>query len=295
MTAPQSTRCAAAGQAGGVSFLASVTSLEEARLAVAGGVDIVDAKDPSAGALGALPLATLGALRAALPGIALSATVGDPFADAQSAAAAVAATAATGVDFVKVGLLPGPVLRETISRVGALALPQCRLVAVLIADRGFDLEDVQRLATAGFRGVMLDTADKSVGALPDIVPLARLQAFVASAHEAGLFAGLAGALRLPHIAGLRALSPDVLGFRGALTVGERRTAALDPEAVARVRRALSAETQPAGQRVAPAASAARATAVPAAMAVRRGTRPAAGSSAGRLQATLERRLRERVT
>jgi len=40
-------------------FLASVGNLPEARLALAGGADVIDLKDAGNGALGALPVATL--------------------------------------------------------------------------------------------------------------------------------------------------------------------------------------------------------------------------------------------
>ncbi|HEX6828752.1 MAG TPA: (5-formylfuran-3-yl)methyl phosphate synthase, partial [Burkholderiales bacterium] len=59
-------------------LLASVADLQEARLAVAGGADIVDFKDPRRGALGALPAATVAECVAALgPAVITSATVGD--------------------------------------------------------------------------------------------------------------------------------------------------------------------------------------------------------------------------
>src|SRR4029078_10489724 len=59
-------------------FLASVTNVAEARLAVSSGADIIDCKDPSRGALGALPLDAIFAVRAAVPReIPVSATVGD--------------------------------------------------------------------------------------------------------------------------------------------------------------------------------------------------------------------------
>ncbi|HEX5314319.1 MAG TPA: (5-formylfuran-3-yl)methyl phosphate synthase, partial [Gammaproteobacteria bacterium] len=40
-------------------MLASVTGPAEAEVAVAGGADIIDLKDPSRGALGAVPIATV--------------------------------------------------------------------------------------------------------------------------------------------------------------------------------------------------------------------------------------------
>ncbi len=43
-------------------LLVSVRSVDEARLAAAAGADFIDLKEPSAGALGALPLATVRAV-----------------------------------------------------------------------------------------------------------------------------------------------------------------------------------------------------------------------------------------
>ena len=48
-------------------FLASVMSAEEAGLALEGGADVIDLKDPTSGALGALPVAVI---RAAVDRIA---------------------------------------------------------------------------------------------------------------------------------------------------------------------------------------------------------------------------------
>jgi (5-formylfuran-3-yl)methyl phosphate synthase len=88
--------------------LASVTSLAEAEIAFAAGADIIDLKDPVAGALGALPHDTIAAVVARLGGrCTLSATVGDLPMDPAILAAAVARTASLGVDIVKVGLFPG--------------------------------------------------------------------------------------------------------------------------------------------------------------------------------------------
>ena len=89
-------------------FLASVTSAMEASIALAGGADIIDLKDPSKGALGALPPATI---REAVAAIAkrriVSATAGDLQMEPSLVTAAVRQLAATGVDIVKVGLFPG--------------------------------------------------------------------------------------------------------------------------------------------------------------------------------------------
>jgi len=224
-----------------VSFLASVTNESEARLCTSLGADIIDAKDPSAGALGALPGEVVRAIRAAVPAhLAVSATVGDPSDDAQAVARAISFTAGLGVDIVKVGFEPSARPLATLSRLRALSLGRVRLVAVLLADRGIDLGLVAPLQEAGFAGVMLDTSDKRLGALPDLVAGEMLADFVNCAHDAGLFAGLAGSLRAAHVPYLRTFAPDVLGFRGGLCRDGARVAAIDGAAVNAVREAIAA-------------------------------------------------------
>jgi (5-formylfuran-3-yl)methyl phosphate synthase len=221
-----------------VSLLASVTDESEAHLCASLGADIIDAKNPAAGALGALPADRVRAIRSAVPAhVPVSATIGDPCDDAERVVQSVRLTAATGVDFVKIGFWPASEPAETIGKLGRLSLKGARLVAVLLADRGIDLELLEPLADAGFAGVMLDTFDKRAGALPDIASPPALRDFVGAAHAMGLFAGLAGSLRLEQVPLLLTLGADVLGFRGALCLGAARTATIDAAAMRAVRRA----------------------------------------------------------
>ncbi len=233
-------------------FLASVTDVAEAVDAVAGGADILDAKDPASGALGALPLDTIAAIvaTARASGVQVSATVGDLPCEPRSVRAAVDATLATGVDYVKIGLYPGAQLLETISALGrASAHPQVgerqRLVGVLIADQNPDFTMIGHLAAAGFSGVMLDTAAKDGRSLCDALTSRQLITFIETARAAGVFAGLAGSLKLSHVAKLANLGPDVLGFRGALCAGSSRTGRLLQAHVRDVRMALD-KAQPDG-------------------------------------------------
>lgn len=215
-------------------MLASVTNEREARLVAALGADIIDAKNPVAGALGALPHMTVGAIRAAVPEhVPVSATVGDPVDDPEAVARAVLAMAQAGADIVKVGLRPGD--ERVLERLAALSLGRVRLVGVLIADTGVALDLIEPAGAAGFAGLMLDTADKRRGPLPGIVPESALRRFVTAVHAAGMFAGLAGSLRAEHVPALLRASPDVLGFRGGLCRQGDRTGAVDAEAVRAVR------------------------------------------------------------
>jgi uncharacterized protein (UPF0264 family) len=224
-------------------FLASVTSVDEGRLCVAHGADIIDCKDPLRGALGALPVETVAAIRAALPrSIPVSATIGDLACEPETLCRGVEAMAASGADVIKIGLFPGGDARRAIAALGRKTAGVTRFVGVLLADLDPDLNLIEDTAEAGFRGVMLDTAGKTGASLPDLMTTAALRAFVARAHDAGLAAGLAGALRVGHIPALLALGPDVLGFRGALCRSGRRQQAIEAEAVAGVRRAIPANS-----------------------------------------------------
>lgn len=220
-------------------WLASVTDADEALLVLAAGADIVDAKNPRAGALGALPLDTVRAIVNAVGGQApVSATVGDfPNMEPHAVARAVDMMAATGVDFVKIGLFPAPALHDCLAALAPLC-SQHRLVAVLFADRNPDIGLADRLAEYGFAGIMLDTLDKSAGGLLQHQPVARLARFVDHARQRGLISGLAGSLRATDIPILAPLGADYLGFRGALCRSHARTQSLDTEAMLAVSDAI---------------------------------------------------------
>jgi (5-formylfuran-3-yl)methyl phosphate synthase len=220
-------------------LLASLRTPEEAEAALAGGADILDLKEPRAGALGRLPDAVISAILQLVNGRRpLSATIGDMPLDPARVAAAVESMAASGVDFVKIGIFEGalaPVLAALAPSIGKGG----RLVAVLFADREPDFAWIERFATAGFHGVMLDTADKRAGPLTRHLPLPRLASFVERAQAIGLLAGLAGSLRAEDVPLLAPLGADYLGFRSALTTG-RRDDPLDPGRVARLGAAIRA-------------------------------------------------------
>lgn len=222
-------------------MLASVSNLDEALLVEDLGVDVIDLKQPARGALGALDLGSVAAIVAALrPETVVSATVGDLPMQPDSVFDAVVAMAATGVDYVKIGLFPGGDWRGCIDRLSALTGKR-RLIAVLFADTRPDLSVVAGLADAGFRGVMLDTMNKGAGALPQWLTCDELREFVRLARSRSLLTGLAGSLRLEDIATLLPLEADYLGFRGALCQRHHRVAGLDADRVAAIRLHLAAK------------------------------------------------------
>ena len=219
-------------------ILVSVRSVEEALLAASCRVDFIDLKEPSRGALGGLPLATIrsivDALRRHGSGLPVSATIGDvPVHELNRIAARVDAVAACGVDYVKVGIERTP---QAVALLDALAASGWPVVPVFIADQGLDFSHVAHASALGFPGVMVDTADKQAGSLFDALPLPDLRRFANVVRATGgtggtragaAMLGLAGALRVDHEPLLRALAPDFAGFRTAVCVAHR-SSAIDP-------------------------------------------------------------------
>ena len=219
-----------------VRLLASVTNEIEARLALAEGADIIDAKNPLEGALGALPPAIVASICHAVGGrVPVSATIGDLQGEPRAIAEGVVRMACAGAQFVKAGFFGGPHEHETVAHLGSLDLGNAGLVGVLFADRSPDFALIPAMAGAGFAGVLIDTADKTSGSLPDVMSEITLRTFAALAHDFGLFAGLAGSLRLRHVPSLLGLGADILGFRGALCANGLRQNGLDAAALRSIR------------------------------------------------------------
>jgi dihydroneopterin aldolase len=209
-------------------LLASVTGGREAELAVTHGADIIDLKDPSRGALGALELSVVSDVVKTIAGRRpASAVIGDLPMEPDAIAAAVEAMAKTGVDFVKVGLFAGSERKECIRALAPFAR-RTKVVGVIFADIEPDNELISLMAESGFSGAMMDTARKDGRRLLDHADPAAIDRFVRGCRSQGLLAGLAGSLEAADVPRLLLLAPDYLGFRGALCDRHDRRAGLDP-------------------------------------------------------------------
>ena len=220
-------------------FLASVDNLADALLVADLGADIVDLKQPSQGALGALNVDDVSKIVTALnANVEISATVGDLQFLPEVIIPAVAAMLETGVDFVKIGLFPGGNIQASLDALAQFTANNHKLIAVLFADTQLDLQLLPALAEAKFSGVMLDTMHKSSGRLMDLLSLSELSAFVATAKAHHLLTGLAGSLKVQDIPLLLEVNPDYLGFRGALCRDLKRTNSIDPAHVSHIRQLI---------------------------------------------------------
>jgi uncharacterized protein (UPF0264 family) len=230
-------------------LLISVSNAWEARRAVDGGADLIDAKDPLTGPLGAVTLDTLRQICHAVSGRrVVTAALGDA-ADEEMIARTAFEYAATGVGFVKVGFA-GLTDRSRVERLIAAAAAgvkaarplSCGAVAVAYADTGgimsVDRDTlVDAAARAGAAGVLLDTALKHGPGLRHLMSASALDAWVARAHEAGLMAALAGKLTAGDLAFVRDTGADIAGVRGAACEGGR-SSSIDEEKVRLLRLAL---------------------------------------------------------
>ena len=233
-------------------LLVSVLDEAEARLAVAGGVDVVDVKNPAEGSLGAPAPGVVARVRDALPaGLPLSVALGDLPALPGTAALAALGAAHCGAAYVKVGLWGASTVDEAVAvlRAAREAVDgTAAVVAVTYADAARvasrplpPRELVTAARRAGVGGCLLDTSVKDGRGLLSWLDPAALADLVARAHDTGLEMALAGELRAEDLPAVRATGADVAGVRSAACRDGRRTAALDPARIASLRAMCAAE------------------------------------------------------
>lgn len=198
-------------------LLVSVADAADARAAVAGGADVIDAKDPTHGALSPVRPAVLEAIVAAVGSARpVSAALGETSADHALAGRA----GALGVAFVKIGFLPNGTPESQVVTVVREA--GCQVILAAYADRGLDPWAVIDLARrVGAAGVLLDTADKAGPGLLQMMDHAALGAWIAAARQEGLMTAVAGRLSIDDLPRVAELGADIAGVRGAACDGAR--------------------------------------------------------------------------
>jgi hypothetical protein len=208
-------------------LLVSVRNAAEAASALAGGAEIVDAKEPDNGALGPVDHRTLASITATIGGSApVSAALGELARDDIAGGAKAAAT--TGVAFVKIGFAGmrgrpriADEVRATLAGIGSGTL-------ILVAYADYKRADAPSLAEliaiaddTNAAGVLLDTYDKRVDSLTALMSARALQTFVSLLKARGRFAALAGKLSADDIECVHASGADIIGVRGAACDGGR--------------------------------------------------------------------------
>jgi hypothetical protein len=205
-------------------LLVSVRNAAEASAAVLGGAEVIDAKDPAAGPLGAVDLRAMADISAAVGrSHEVSAALGDASDEATVERDAAAVTKA-GAMFVKIGFA-GISRPERVSRLILRAVRvSSRVIAVAYADATDSISPAAILdpaAEAGAHGVLLDTAHKRGPGLRELLDARELTAWVSHAHSRGLIVALAGRLGADDLSFVGDAGADIAGVRGAACTGGR--------------------------------------------------------------------------
>lgn len=215
-------------------LLVSVRDGSEATVAATAGADVIDAKDPARGALGAVSAAALDAIvRAVTPQQTLSAALGDLSVDPSGIMAAARAVGRAGVGFAKIGISCDDPCQSVADCVSIMQIlsdeaqndTPCALVLTAYADTPGDARSRYAVLDAAARcrasGVLLDTLRKGPRSLFDALSPSDLAAWVAAAHGGGLFVAVAGSLGAQHVSMVRDSGADLMGVRGAVCAGGR--------------------------------------------------------------------------
>ncbi len=217
-------------------LLVSPMNIEEAGAALLGGADILDVKNPKEGSLGAnFPWAIRAVVDLADGRVPVSATIGDLEFKPGTASLAALGAAAAGAEFVKAGLLgaktPGQAeeMLQGIVRAVKDYDPRKKVVAAGYSDHARAGSLPPRLLPAaaekaGADVVMVDTAVKDGRATFEFMSEQDLREFIDLGHASGLEVALAGSIDFVHLELLMRLEPDIIGVRGIVCGGDRRSA-----------------------------------------------------------------------
>lgn len=230
-------------------LLVSVSSIDEARIALDNGVDIIDLKHPARGALGALDMDEIVEIVEFLKlhdrpkSKLITATIGDLPMQPELLFTHVQQLAACKVDVIKIGFFNGladpmETYHACLEKLKTLTEQGIKLVAVLFAEYAYAPEIIGMIRNAGFYGVMVDTAHKNGATFLDYFSYTQMTELTDRIKKQQLQFGLAGSLQLQHIVQVKQFNPSYIGFRGGLCDAAFRENALSADKVKTARKMM---------------------------------------------------------
>ncbi|MHC1631193.1 MAG: (5-formylfuran-3-yl)methyl phosphate synthase [Methanotrichaceae archaeon] len=216
-------------------LLVSPMSIEEAKVTINGGADIVDVKNPKEGSLGAnFPWVIRSIVELADGKRLVSAAIGDFNYKPGTASLAALGAAVSGVNYIKIGLLGIKTPEQARDLLGNMVKSvkdfnkDIKLVAAAYADhsRVWSIApmDLPKVASdCGIDVIMIDTAVKDGKTAFDFMDESQLSKFVSAGKDLGMEVALAGNLGFDDLETLKRISPDIIGIRGAVCGGDRNT------------------------------------------------------------------------
>ena len=216
-----------------VGLLVSVRNAEEAKDALAAGVDLIDVKDPAKGALGMAESETVAAVLGVVgKKVPVSAALGEWSSNSLTEAVWHLEQPLTYIKWGLAGYKDVPGWGEDLLDTRRQVPARTEVVAVAYADakraKSIIPSEVAKFARRyRYRAFLLDTFLKDGKTLLDFMKLNEIAEIVNSLTAAGIKVALGGSLKLEQVKLLLPLGPDYLAVRGAVCVGGRGTA-LDP-------------------------------------------------------------------
>ncbi len=214
-------------------LLVSPISVEEARIALDGGADIIDVKNPKEGSLGANFPDVIQSVKRAITK-PMSVAIGDFNYKPGTASLAALGASVAGADYIKIGLFDvqtreqASEMTEHVTKAVKQYDSKKKVVICGYSDYNrinsispFELPGI--VGDAGADVVMVDTGVKDGRSTLEFMDLGKLESFVDLAHSHGLEAAIAGSLKFEDIDALKEVSPDIIGVRGCVCGGDRNS------------------------------------------------------------------------
>jgi uncharacterized protein (UPF0264 family) len=233
------------GAAPAAGLLVSVRSADEAAAALDAGADLIDVKEPAKGPLGPAEAEVVSAVVDAVAGrVPVSAALGEFSSNILTEAVW---HLELKLDYIKWGLAGyphspgwGEDLLDTRRQVPARTEVVCVAYADWQRAKSVPPAEVAKFAKRfRFRAFLLDTWGKDGKGLLDFLSADEVAELVTSLKAGGVKVAIGGSLSLEAVKELRGAAPDWFAVRGAVCVGGKRDAALDPVRVKKWKEAVA--------------------------------------------------------
>jgi len=233
--------------------LVSPKDVEEAKAVISGNADIVDVKNPKEGSLGANFPWVIKTIKQLVEekgnGMQMSAAIGDFDYKPGTASLAALGAAASGAEYIKIGLYKIKTREEAIELLSGVVKavkdfdPTKKVVAAFYADHKrinsispFEIAEIGKEVAIDV--AMVDTGIKDGRTTLEFMSEEELKSFVAESRSLGIVTALAGALKFDDIPVIKEIGPDILGVRGMVCGGDR-TAQVRAELVTDLRKIVA--------------------------------------------------------
>lgn len=225
-------------------LLVSVRSADEVEAALAGGADLIDAKEPSKGPLGMAEAEVVAAIVAKVKGrVPVSAALGEWSPNALTEAHW---HLELKLDYVKWGLAgytPSPGWGEDLLDTRRDLPAGMEMVAVAYADweraKSVPPAEVVKFAKRfRFRALLLDTWGKDGKTLLDFLEPAEVAELIESVGRVGMKSAVGGSLRPEHLKQLKGVAPTWYAVRASACAAGKRDGVIDASRVKKWKEAI---------------------------------------------------------